>query len=174
MTTSALPKSWSAMFCRGPTAAPSVMLPAVTGVGHVLHVAGPPLRRRCIQVIHVVDDFCFLEVPLRSDSSVGDVKFRKDGTTIGRHPCTTGLPSLRCSATHAAGRRHRQASLGRQAGSWLIPALWLRGLLAIAVLLMDRPRQSMGGCLPLAARLLAASFLPPPTANMTTLAFWVP
>ena len=36
--------------------------------GHVLHVADPPLKSRCIQVVHVVDDFCFSggSAPLRS------------------------------------------------------------------------------------------------------------
>ena len=35
--------------------------------GHVLHVADPPLGRRSIQIVHVVDDFCFLRgsAPLR-------------------------------------------------------------------------------------------------------------
>ena len=42
--------------------------------GHVLHVADHPLKRRCIQFVHVVDDFCFLWVPLRSDLGVGDVE----------------------------------------------------------------------------------------------------
>ena len=46
--------------------------------GHVLHVADPPLRRRCIQVVRVVDDFCFLKVPLRSDFGVGDVEFLQE------------------------------------------------------------------------------------------------
>ena len=41
--------------------------------GHVLHVASPPLKRRCIQVVQAVNDFCFLWVPLRSD--FGDVEF---------------------------------------------------------------------------------------------------
>ena len=53
------------------------MLRAVTveTFGHVLHVADPPHKRRCIQVVRVEDDFCFLGVPLRSDFGVGDVKF---------------------------------------------------------------------------------------------------
>ena len=54
--------------------------------GHVLHVADPPLKRRCIQVVHVVDGFCFLGVPLRSDFGVGNVdvlqkKYHQDRVT---------------------------------------------------------------------------------------------
>ena len=67
---------WSAMYGRGPTATPSDASSSGCGdFGHVLHVADPPLKRRCIQVIHAVDDFCFLWVPLRSDFGVGDVEF---------------------------------------------------------------------------------------------------
>ena len=46
--------------------------------GHVLHVADPPHRRFCIQVVHVADDFCFLVVPLLPDFGVGDVEFLQE------------------------------------------------------------------------------------------------
>ena len=64
------------MNCRDPTATPSVMLPSVTAevFGHVPHVTNSPLKWRCIQIVHVVNDFCFQWVPLRSDSGVGDVE----------------------------------------------------------------------------------------------------
>ena len=42
------------------------------GFGHFRHVANSPLRKRCVQIIHVVDDFCFQWVPLRSDSGDDD------------------------------------------------------------------------------------------------------
>ena len=53
--------------------------------GHVLHFADPPLKRRCIQVVHVADDLCFLEVPLRFDfvPLATSNSCRKDGTKIG-------------------------------------------------------------------------------------------
>ena len=53
------------------------------GFCHVLHVADPPPGSRCIQVVHVLGDFCFLGVPLRSDFGVGDIEFLHEGR--GRH-----------------------------------------------------------------------------------------
>ena len=57
------------MNCRDPTATPSVMLPSVTAevFGHVPHVTNSPLKWRCIQIVHVVNDFCFQwgSAPLR-------------------------------------------------------------------------------------------------------------
>ena len=44
------------------------------GFGHFPHVPNSPLRWRCIQIVHDVDDFCFQWVPLRSDSGVGDIE----------------------------------------------------------------------------------------------------
>ena len=106
--TSALPKIWSAMYCRGPTATPSVMLPAVTVGVHALHVVDPPFRWRCTQVVHVVENFCLRGVPLRSNFGVGDVKFLQEGRHQDRgdtqchcRPCITGLPERRKKATHA-------------------------------------------------------------------------
>ena len=43
------------------------------------------------------------------------------------------------------GPRGQRACLGRQARSWLTPAIWLHGLLTNAVLLQDRSRQSKEG-----------------------------
>ena len=45
---------------------------------------------------------------------------------------------------HAAGRGPRYAFPGRQAGSLLMPAVWLRGLPSIAVVLNHRQHQSHG------------------------------
>ena len=36
--------------------------------------ANSPLRRCCTEVVHVVDDFCFLRIPLRSNVGLGDVE----------------------------------------------------------------------------------------------------
>ena len=69
--TSALPKSWSAMNCRDPT--------ATGGFGQAPHVANFPPRRCCVQVVHIVNYFCFQWVPLRSNFGVGDVKFLQEG-----------------------------------------------------------------------------------------------
>ena len=44
------------------------------GFGQAPHVANYPLGWRCIQIFHVVDDFCFQRVSLSSESSVGDVE----------------------------------------------------------------------------------------------------
>ena len=46
---------------------------------HALHVVGPPLSRRCIQVVHEADDACLLGGPLRSDFGVGDITFLQEG-----------------------------------------------------------------------------------------------
>ena len=70
--------------------------------GHVLHVANPPLKRHCIQVVHAVDDFCF---------SVGSAALRlwrwrrrlpastsapRSGDAECHHrPCTTSPPGYR-------------------------------------------------------------------------------
>ena len=54
--------------------------------GHVLHVTVPPLKRRCVQVVHVVDDFCFLvfrSAPTLALATSNSCK--KDGTKIGCH-----------------------------------------------------------------------------------------
>ena len=67
--TSALLSGWSVINCRDPTATPSVMLPSVTA-----EVFNSSLGWRCIQVVHVVDDFCFQRISLSSDSSIGDVE----------------------------------------------------------------------------------------------------
>ena len=57
--TSALSKSWSAMYCRGSDSDSECDASSSNcgDFGHLLHVADPPLKRRCIQVVHVVDDF---------------------------------------------------------------------------------------------------------------------
>ena len=47
------------------------------GFGQALDVANFPLKRCCVQVVHVVDDFCFQWVPLSSDSGVGGVEVLK-------------------------------------------------------------------------------------------------
>ena len=52
--------------------------------GHVVHVADPPLKRRCIQVVHVVDAFCFLEFrSAPTFASATSNSCRKDVTKIG-------------------------------------------------------------------------------------------
>ena len=68
------------MYSRGPTATLGVTLPEGNcgDFGHPLHIADPPVKRRCVQVVHVADDFCFLGVPLRSDFGVGDVKLLQE------------------------------------------------------------------------------------------------
>ena len=51
--------------------------------GHIPYVTNSPLGRRCIQVVHVVDDLRLQRVPLRSDFGVGDIEFPQEGTRIG-------------------------------------------------------------------------------------------
>ena len=81
--------------------------------GHALHVADPPPRRCCIQVVHVVDDFCFQWVPPRSDSGVGDIEILQEGRHQDRvtHNVTVAHVPLICQtsflAKHAAGCGHR-------------------------------------------------------------------
>ena len=45
--------------------------------GQAPGLANFPLRRCCVQVVHVVDDFRFQWVPLSSDSSIGKVEVLK-------------------------------------------------------------------------------------------------
>ena len=47
------------------------------GFGQAPHVAISPLGWRCIQIVHVLDDFRFHWVPLRSDSGSGNVEVLK-------------------------------------------------------------------------------------------------
>ena len=70
---SALANSWSAMNCRGPTATPSVLLPAVA--------VETEANSRTSSIFHVVDYFCFLRVSSSSNFLVGVVKF----VQVGRH-----------------------------------------------------------------------------------------
>ena len=53
------------------------------GFGQAPHVANSPLGWRCVQIAHVVDDFCFQRGSLSSDSSVGDVEVLKKNATPG-------------------------------------------------------------------------------------------
>ena len=45
-----------------------------TGFVHAPHVANSPPGWRCIQIVYVVDDFCFQRISLSSDHVVGDVE----------------------------------------------------------------------------------------------------
>ena len=95
-------------------------------VGHFTHVTHSPLGWRHMQTVHVVDELLFVHVPLICQAST-------------------------YSATHAAGRWQGCAFLGRQAGSLLTPAFWLRGLLADAVPL-QRSFTPVQGRVPAACR----------------------
>ena len=68
--------------------------------GHVLHVANPPLKRHCVQVVHVSDNFCFLWVPpplrlwrVRRRVLAGTSALRSADTECHRRPCATGPPN---------------------------------------------------------------------------------
>ena len=70
-------------------------------LGHLLHIEDPPLRRCCIQIVHVADDLGFLRVPLRSHVGVGNVEFLQ----VGRHQdwmveniATVHVPQVRQSS----------------------------------------------------------------------------
>ena len=83
-------------------------------LGLVLHVTDPPLKKRCIEVVLAVDDFCFLVVALRYNFGVGGVKFLQEGRHQDRvtHDVTVIHVPQVCqasvfSATYAADRRHR-------------------------------------------------------------------
>ena len=66
---------------RDPTATPSVMLPSLTAEVLAKLRTSPifPLRRCCIQVVHIADDLCFQWGPLRSDSDIGNVEVVQKG-----------------------------------------------------------------------------------------------
>ena len=59
-----------------------------------------------------------------------------------------------------AGREPWCAFLGRQAGSWLIPAVWLRGLPSCAVVLHHRPACSAAVRIRVSAATMTKARLP--------------
>ena len=44
------------------------------GFGQAPDVANVPLRRCCVQVVHVVDDFRWQRVPFSTDSDIGNIE----------------------------------------------------------------------------------------------------
>ena len=81
---------------------------------HVLHVADSPLRKCCIQIVHVADDFRVLGDPFRSDSGVGDVENqqeRRHQDRVTHDVAVVHVPQVRqasvISVTRAAGRQLR-------------------------------------------------------------------
>ena len=111
-----LAQELTVMNCRDPTATPSAMPPSVTaeGFGQAPHVADSPLGWRCIQIIHVVNDFCFQWVPLRSDSGVGDVEFLQERRHRDRvtHDVTIVHVLLICQASAFLQRMLRVVGTG--------------------------------------------------------------
>ena len=121
--TSALPKSWSAMHCRGPTATPSVMLPAIAAETLAMLCTSWILHSGAAQVVHVVDDLCLLGVPLRSDFGVVNIDFLQEGRHQDRvtHNVTViHVPQLRQATVFLQRMPQVVFTLfpGSLAGSW--------------------------------------------------------
>ena len=162
------------MNCRDPTTTPSVMLPSGNcgDSDHDLHVVDPPFRRRCIQIVHIVDDLCLQRVPLRfrlwrwrtSNSR------KYDGTKIGWHMMSpssmyhwSARPPLFCSACCGSVS---SGTLSPAPPSWKLAdscnlVKW--SALNCCSSASSSDTQSMEGCLPPAPPLCTSALQPPPS-----------
>ena len=103
-----LPKSWSSIKCRGPTATPSVMLPAVTVETLAVLCTSPSLHSR--------DDFRFMWVSLCSNYGIGDVELlqvRRHQDRVTQNVTVVYVPQVRQAPHLFLQRTPRMANFSR-------------------------------------------------------------